>query len=142
MKHIPFYLLLFLTALLACGTPDPNDQTVSGPTALEDFNEFYARFHRDTAYQALHITFPLEGLPTRVDRDMIDSGNFRWQRGEWVYHQLPGDADFEREFKILGERMVIETLTHRNGDLGMERRWAKMDGEWYLIYFVDLNRLK
>ncbi|MEZ5057070.1 MAG: hypothetical protein R2879_08535 [Saprospiraceae bacterium] len=113
----------------------------SGLTNLEDFNAFYMRFHRDTAYQAAHITFPLEGLPANADSLTFSSNDFKWNRSDWKYHQLLDDEEFTRNFLILNEKMVSESIRLKNSNLGLVRRFAKMDGDWYLIYYAGLNQV-
>ncbi len=87
-----------------------NNTTGNGLTNLNDFNAFYLRFHRDTAYQSSHITFPLEGLPASVDSITLKKGDFRWNKADWVHHQLFNDVEFERSFRVINEQMVIETI--------------------------------
>jgi hypothetical protein len=41
----------------------------------------------------------------------------------------------------VNEMMVVEYIIQKSGDMGMERRFAKVAGEWHLIYYAGLNRI-
>ncbi|MFN7116206.1 MAG: hypothetical protein ACK4TA_05365 [Saprospiraceae bacterium] len=123
-------------AVAACsGDPKP---------AADDFKTFYERFHQDAEYQLAHITFPLEGLPSDADADLLESGNFYWQEEEWELHR-PFDVEhsaFKQEFIRFGDDLVVEKIIHQSGEYGSIRRFAKMGDEWYLIYYAGMNRIK
>ncbi len=81
-------IFVFILIFTHCKN-EPQKVIVEGQlTGNKEFDEFYLRFHRDTAYQAAHITFPLEGLPPSADSTAFTGGDFRWQRNGWEYHQL------------------------------------------------------
>jgi hypothetical protein len=142
MAQIRFFVVAtILLFLFSCKSEPTSSGTSSGLTNLEDFNAFYLRFHRDTAYQTAHITFPLEGLPANADSLTFSSNNFKWPRADWKYHQLLDDEEFTRNFLILNEKMVSESIRLKNSNLGLVRRFAKMDGDWYLIYYAGLNQV-
>lgn len=108
-----------------------------------DFIAFYERFHRDSAFQMTHIAFPLEGLPAQVDSATLAAGVFRWTPERWTLHRPYDPAgDFERTFVVYNDRMILEKFVHRDGHLGMARRWAKIGDEWQLIYYAALNRVQ
>jgi hypothetical protein len=143
----PFITIFaILAALHACRPPEaPQDQSAQTTTSLpSDFSNFYQQFHLDSNFQYDHIIFPLQGLPANADAETIESGNFYWTKDIWVLHR-PVDfetSDFTRELIPMGDDIVLEKIIHRNGQTGMLRRFAKINEEWYLIYFADLNRIK
>ena len=107
-----------------------------------DFEQFYEAFHGDSVFQLAHIMFPLEGLPPNVDSTTM-AGNFRWQKENWVLHRPFNamDGAFIRDYRVLGDELVIEDIQHESGRYGMERRFAKYDDGWYLIYYAGMNEL-
>lgn len=110
----------------------------------EGFTEFYQRFHADSLFQIEHIVFPLQGLPDDADSLTIVTDNFRWQMEDWRM-QRPFDfemSDFRREILPVNENMVVEKIVHTSGEMGMVRRFAKVAGEWHLIYYAGMNRLR
>ena len=115
-----------------------------GPPGEETFEEFYQRFHEDTAFQMERISFPLEGLPDYADSTDMYSGEFRWQKDEWVYHRPPdeNEAHYTREFIRVTDDLIVEYIKHKNAGLSMERRWAKLQDGWNLIYYAGINYLK
>jgi hypothetical protein len=128
--------------LNACEKSPSKNSDSPGMTNLTDFNAFYMRFHRDTAYQTAHTTFPLEGLPANADSETMELAKFKWQRSEWKYHQLFDDQEFTREFLVLNDNLVSESIRLKDSNLGLVRRFAKMGDEWYLIYYAGLNQIR
>lgn len=133
------FILIASTSFFACQQEQVHGK--SGLTEDESFNQFYLRFHRDTAYQVDHITFPLEGLPSVMDGNTVSQSNFTWKRSNWVPHNLFNDPEYERAFQFVNDNMVIETFFNPKTSIGMQRRFAKMNGQWFLIYYAALNRM-
>lgn len=137
-----YFLLLFCAALVfGCKNKNASSEAPA-MTGDKDFDTFYMRFHRDTAYQMAHITFPLEGLPPDAANATESLESYRWQRADWQPHQLFNDPDYMRTFRNKGDLMIEETLRHKSGEFGMLRRFAKMGDDWFLIYYAAPNRLK
>ncbi len=133
-------MVVMLAALVSCGSHEQTDQEKPN---LEGFESFYHKFHRDSAFQMGHITFPLEGLPPMGDT-ISDRSAFRWQREQWVLHRDLSDelSGYDRDRTIFGEDIIVETIIQKDTDVGMERRFAKMDGDWMLIYYAAMNPVK
>jgi len=51
-------------------------------------------------------------------------------------------SKFVQNFETLGDELIIENISDRDSGYGMMRRWAKIGGEWSLIYYVGINSLK
>ncbi len=115
----------------------PNDQL---PT---DFLTFYEQFHTDSAFQLNHIVFPLEGLPANVDSLTVANRSFRWQRDNWVLHRSFDELEegFNKTYNMVSDEMIIEDITHQSGQYGMQRRFAKYEEGWFMIYYAAMNEL-
>ena len=113
--------------------------------ALSDFSSFlsfYEQFHSDSAFQVEHILFPLEGLPSYADSATMASGTFRWQEADWkIMRPFDASSEFEKQFIPLTDVLVVEKIMHQSGKFGMERRWAFLRGDWYLIYYAGINSI-
>lgn len=109
----------------------------------KDFLVFYDRFHSDSVYQLSHILFPLEGLPPDTDSLTANNGTFRWQKETWVLHKHfdSMEGNYTQQFIPFGANMVVEQIRHAQASYGMQRRFAKFDDEWQLIYYGAMNRL-
>ena len=107
------------------------------------FEDFYERFHSDSTYQMDHILFPMDGIPPMAD-STFNEAEFQWTMENWRLHRAFDfqDSDYEQQLDTFGEDVVVETIRHRSGKFGMMRRFARMDGEWYLIYCADMNPIK
>ena len=107
-----------------------------------DFEQFYVRFHEDSIYQKSHVLFPLRGLPTNADSTTIANGNFHWQENDWKIHQPFNSkkGEYTRSFLSLDD-VVTEEIYTKDG-FGMQRRFMKTDGEWYLIFYSAMNKMR
>ena len=126
----------------AADSTKTEDPGIAAMTLPEDFNEFFKRFHDDTAFQMAHITFPLEGLPNaKGDSDTIAPARFFWQRADWKIHKPftdPG-GNFQQWFEMKGPRVVEHWILLRGTDMYIYRRFAKLEDGWYLIYYQGLR---
>ena len=148
----PILLLLAIclsAALLVVDIVDIfGDDPAPVPEALQDlpadFGEFYVRFHEEPRFQISRISFPLEGLPAMVDEQTLRSSQFTWKRAEWVPHILPGsvEGDFQQSFSRIDQDLIVEVIKQGDTDLGIERRWAKIDDRWMLVYYAGTNVMR
>lgn len=118
-------------------------QRSANPGASDSFAEFYAQFHADSVYQMEHIPFPIGGMPSFTNSDLAQTPDFQWTLENWRLHRPLESKEFTQEFTQLGDGLIEEQILHQSGRFGMLRRFARMgDGEWYLIYFADLNPVR
>lgn len=119
--------------------PDKPEQTTIHQASLpEDFHEFYDQFHTDSIFQLERIIFPLKGLASSTDTTQI-AEEVSWQRRNWILHK-PFDnhnGTFERVFTNIGG-IISEQISASNGLFTLEKRYAKLSGEWHLIYYQEL----
>jgi len=106
------------------------------------FLVFYDRFHSDSVFQMEHIVFPLEGIPPRPE-DGIIPDDFRWQKDDWIIHKLfdSMDGTYVQYIKEVGPGLVVDQIKDAAGTYGMQRRFAKMGDDWFLIYYAAMNVL-
>ena len=123
MKHWSIIFLL----LIGC----QNNDTTEEP--FKDFIEFYQQFHQDSAYQMEHIVFPLQGSNGSAD----PKGTFRWEKENWALHRPVDTTNFRQAFNPVDEKLIIEYLMHESGRFSVERRFAKTQDEWKLIYYAE-----
>ena len=137
MKSRILFFAIFLLALVSCDS----NKTAPKQAEKSDFDAFYARFHKDSLYQMAHINFPLPGLPEHPD-SLSNPGDFRWYKEDWVMHRpidLSEESGFKREFSVVSEDLINEKIYHKSGRFFMERRFAKMGKDWYLIYYAAMQ---
>ncbi len=122
------------------------DNKAAQATSMEelpaDFKDFYKRFHQDSAYQMNHIIFPLQGKPNNAIKGK-DYSDFRWHKSDWVLHKNLGSLlDSYRKVYTVDSTYITEQIYHKTGTYMIERRFSKMAGKWYLVYYAGLTRLK
>ncbi len=109
-----------------------------------DFIRFYKTFHTDSLYQMQHIVWPLRGVPTITDPSVsIDSlERFHWRPQDWTMHKLMEKSDeFSVRYDMPSDDVVTEYIEFKNLKARMMRRFARSkNGEWYLIYYADINQ--
>jgi len=138
-KFSVFFLAL---VLFSCGNQIEEQVVEETSPNVDDFEAFYDKFHSDSIYQKAHVLFPLQGLPTNADTTILKQGNFYYQEEDWItQNRLPANSDFQSTILPIDSALVIERILHQSGQYAMERRFAKMDGEWMLIYYAGVNRV-
>ena len=121
----------------------PEEETTTEVDTLpNEFVEFFNRFHEDSAFQMQHITFPLAGLPaTKGTGDTLPHERFFWQKDNWAKHNHftdPG-GNFEHWYLVVNDRIIEHWIQMKGTNLHMKRRFAKLDDDWYLIYYQGLR---
>ena len=107
-------------------------------TLPKDFYPFYDQFHSDSTFQLNHIMFPLKGLTPSQDSTKIAEEIF-WQKENWVIHRPFDNQDgtFERTFTNI-QGIITEQISANDGLFTLQKRYTKLNEEWYLIYYQDL----
>ncbi len=141
--------LLLLPIMIDQGCkPSQKDQqeqagtTPENDTLPKDFVTFFDRFHADSAYQMAHINFPLEGLPNSTGDTVVNSSvRYYWQKDKWQLHRPFTDPShqFEQWFEILNDRVIEHWIRMKGTNLFLQRRFAKLDDGWYLIYYAGMR---
>ena len=140
-KTMRFSLLFALPFLfLFCkNTPKTAAQPEGEVVELAaDFVKFYEQFHADSVFQLAHIQFP---LPERGAEKMPDGSisiKLHWTAEDWRMMSLPplNTGEFTRDFMPISPELMIEKIgTAKDVGFQIERRWAKLGGEWMLIYY-------
>ena len=141
MKYSSITIFILSICLFTCQS---KKEDLGLAENLADFEEFYFKFHEDSLYQMNHIIFPLQGIPDNVINKPDYNDQFQWDADNWTLNR-PIDLEktgFTRSFTTMGDRMVTEELRHKSAQYGMVRRFAKIDGEWTLIYYQGINPIQ
>lgn len=136
-----FLFCMSMVFVVACGRKSPDTPAAEAATLPADFETFYEKFHKDTAYQIAHIVFPLEGEPAKKEDGSAPDPNFKWQKNTWLMHKPYDDmgGTFSRSFLSFND-IVTEEIADGTGQFTMTRRFAKLDGAWHLIYYKEMGK--
>ena len=110
-----------------------------------DFMDFYMKFHQDSMYQMSHIQFPLRGMPAMaIDLPQDSINNFVWESEDWKVHKpfMGNEQEYLKEFRVINENLISEFIVEKQMGYGMERRFSKLGHQWYLIYYMDMNKME
>ena len=105
------------------------------------FDEFYKRFHLDSVFQMEHVLFPLKGLPANADSAAIAGGTFEWKVEDWKLHR-PFDTEdqmYQIELQAITPDLFQEIIFHKLSGYAITRRFARVNNDWYLIYYSGMN---
>lgn len=104
----------------------------------DDFLPFYNKFHEDSLFQMEHIAFPLKGV--KVIEETGGGEAHMYIADEWMIHKEFDDmgGTFDRSFEEFAG-MVVETIVANGGQFKSVRRFAKLSGEWHLIYYQPMG---
>ncbi len=130
-------LFLSFAVLISCKSKVAENQPGDLP---EDFEVFYEQFHVDSLYQLEHIIFPLEGHVRMMENQLEIINPVTWEKDDWIMHKPFNDygGTFQRQYLMTGNT-VIEKIYDKSSFFKMERRFAKLGGDWTLIYYGANN---
>ena len=102
----------------------------------EDFSEFNNKFHSNPDYQLSRVDFPIKGFFVEGEEEKS------WTKENWKLHKTQVGETKEGKYQvdlIKKKNLVIEKIWIENSEFYVERRFKRIDGEWYLVYFKDIN---
>ena len=151
MKKYAYWSLFLL--LVACRNSSPSSSNVPSESGQINavqpgqlpagFMDFYDKFHTDSLFQVAHIAWPLQGETTeQVDSTRARRKLVQWEPAKWRMHRKVdfSTGEFKQEWEMMGSDLVIEFISYRAANFGLERRFVKReDGDWELIYYADMQ---
>ena len=116
----------------------PTPSTYESQGITDDFYTFYDTFHKDTSFQMSRINFPLKGR--KLIEEVGGSLDYQYSKGEWIIHKPYDDMEgtFQRSFQEF-QGIITETISGGGGQFTMRRTFAKLTGEWNLIYYEPMG---
>lgn len=143
MRYLLFFLFISLS-IWSCDRKTSNSLTaVTLEDTNKDFRTFFDKFHSDSLYQIAHIQQPLKGIPAMVKDESLLDGSYIWPMDNWVMHKPFNNIgnEYLREYIIMDKNIIIENIKHKVSGFGMERRFIKENGDWYLNYYAGMNMM-
>lgn len=143
MKHIiksitPIFLIILPLVILSnCHSTRKTATTEKRSSTkgrIENFDEFYNKFHKDSVFQVSRTKFPLGGMSV--------SGS---EKTKWTRTNLPllkikvYDID-TTQYKISIKRTansVIQKVWIEDSGFKFECRFKLIDNKWFLVYVLD-----
>jgi len=136
-KFVFLFALLFFACKQLPKTATATSEYKSESGLTPEFLDFYERFHADSTYQLAHIVFPLEGSDYNEDNQAIKQV---WNKENWIFHKPFDDygGTFTRTYTEFGG-IITESIVDNNKISSMERRFSKINNEWYLIFYDPIH---
>lgn len=128
-----FISFLAFNLLLSCKNQMSKSQRID-----ESFDQFFDRFHADSAFQMSRIQFPLPGLDT--DKMEMEDTVYHWTPDKWeLHHDFNLDTTDYIVEKNISDSLAVEKIYLENSGFIVERTFKKIDGMWFLVYFKNIN---
>ncbi|TAF09524.1 MAG: DUF4348 domain-containing protein [Flavobacteriia bacterium] len=103
---------------------------------IEDFDEFYDKFHKDSIFQMSRINFPLDGI--KVDSDVEK----KWSKMNWTVLKTKiyevDTTEFKIQYKKANDSFYQKFWIENSGFWG-EYKFRLIGNKWYLVYAVEQN---
>ncbi len=103
----------------------------------ENYNTFYNRFHRDSLFQMSRVKFPIGGYFT----DTVGEER-TWSKTNWIMHRSKIQEADTSIYKVNIESATTvkkEELFIEGGGFKVERKFQRINGKWFLVYYIDEN---
>lgn len=142
--YIKYFLLLSFSFLMGCGLNELHFEKVGSNNeeqkVIEDFEEFYEKFHADSLFQFARVRFPLEGYNYSQDYDPVNEDDeFLWVKSDWDVHRKPIPSEFLKVEYNRQENRIEEIVSVPNSGIRIIRRFGIVDKKWHLIFYGNQN---
>jgi hypothetical protein len=105
-------------------------------TSIENFDDFYNRFHTDSLFQMSRIKFPLKGI--KVDYE----GEKKWSGKNWITMKTKiqdvDTSEFSTEYQKT-DKSFMEKFWIEDTGYSSEYRFKLIRKKWYLVYANEQN---
>jgi len=103
----------------------------------EDFETFNSKFHSDSIFQMSRINFPIEG------HLIEDFKKYNWNSKNWqLMKTTVGSKNLSKDYKVKtmkSDSLVIENIWIENSGFYLERRFKRINNQWFLICYNEVN---
>lgn len=132
--------LILVFSLLSCNRNSQKaDNYVIKNTvnAVESFDKFNIRFHKDSIFQLSRINFPIEGKSIDgFDKQEWSSKN--WEMLKTPVVEKSENKEYEHSL-VKSDTLVIEKYWIKDSGFLVERKFKKIKNKWFLTYYNDVN---
>jgi len=139
-KNVLLFFTIYCCFFASCNQTtkeDGNNQIKNRIVDSEDFDVFNTRFHKDSIFQYSRINFPIEGQFI----DGFEKQN--WTKDNWIFLKNKvvekSDSNELQHSFSKSDSLVIEKFWLPESGFGVERRFKRIDDQWFLVYYNDVN---
>ncbi len=133
VSYIKVIWLVIVVTAISCSTAKKGQKENAD---IENFDQFYNRFHSDEKFQMSRIRFPIEGV--NIDGNKTTT----WNKNNWdVLTVRIFDVDkkkFKTSFKKTDTTFDQKVWIEDSGFLS-EHKFKLIGKKWYLVYAYDQN---
>lgn len=133
LGYLSLFLLVLAFTTISCSATKKGQKENEG---IENFDQFYSRFHSDGDFQMSRIRFPIEGLS--IDGNKTTT----WNKQNWDRLTVRiFDVDkkkFKTTYKKTDTSFEQKVWIEDSGFLA-EHKFKLIGKKWYLVYAYDQN---
>jgi hypothetical protein len=100
---------------------------------IEDFDQFYEKFHKDSAFQMSRLKFPLQGHNEFGNKWTVDN----WDIMKSKIYEVD-KSQFKVEFKKT-EKIFFQKVWIDGSGFSSECRFELVNGKWFLVSALEHN---
>ncbi len=111
-----------------------NSKPASAAKGVENFDNFYQRFHKDSLFQISRVQFPLKGEKVNL------KGNSAWKKEKWMMIKGTANEINRNEFNVKTSKKAdsyFEGIYCKNCGFSFEMEYRLINGKWYLVYLKE-----
>ncbi|MFZ1749469.1 MAG: hypothetical protein WAU01_04735 [Saprospiraceae bacterium] len=132
LKYVTLYVLLFI-GFTGCKVFKKGDKSNS---KIEDFDQFYDRFHKDAEFQMSRIFFPIDG-------EFVDeTGGKKWTKQNWQVMKVKiydvNVKGYKKSFEKTNDSFYQKVWIPNSGFIS-EYRFKLINQKWMLVYALESN---
>jgi hypothetical protein len=111
-----------------------SSKPVSSAKGVENFDNFYQRFHKDSLFQISRVQFPLKGEKVNL------KGTSPWKKEKWMMIKATANEVDRNEFSVKTLKKsdsYFEGVYCKNCGFSFEMEYRLVNGKWYLVYLQE-----
>lgn len=139
-KFLPIFPLIIFSSMVLIHCHSTREaskgEALSTRSAGENFEKFYVRFHKDSAFQVSRTRFPLGGM------SIEGSIKTKWTRNNLPLMRIKVYDIDTTQYKVFfekTERTFTQKVWIENSGFSSECRFELIGNKWYLVYVLDQN---
>jgi hypothetical protein len=134
IKNLRLTLTIIGLALSCFNSCNSEKSIVANKAKIsEDFDQFYEKFHKDSAFQMSRLKFPLHGHNEFGSKWTVDN----WDIMKSKIYDVD-KSQFKVEFKKT-EKIFFQRTWIDGSGFSSECRFELVNGKWFLVYALELN---
>lgn len=122
------------TPVKAPAKPQTERESSNKLKSAEDFESFYNKFLKDSAFQISRVQFPLKGQQIHL------RGTYAWKKEKWVMIKAKASEVDRSVYNVKTVKRgdyYFEGIYCKNCVFSFEMEYRLINGKWYLVSLAE-----